>query len=734
MGYHHLLLLSPPAPPPSVLPSRFPRGGGSGRLPTAVSASANTARSPAVAADIAMGRRAVLLVGVSVLPLLRLRDAAAQATARAQPSTVDLVTDRADVTETEGTQPEEPEENLLQPDVEGPSSRNPLVGLLNAIAIVASGVFAGLLGTSQQEKKALQSTISSMEAKLVENEAAMSMLRESYEKSILDEQAELKKQARKFQEEEASLLDQLASSRKTVASLTEEVQKEKELVEQLNLKIDELKMSIVQTEEDRHLFEGKLKEKTEMLDILHDKVNLLSQEINGKEQYTRELSSSLSAKEDDYQNLNMIYHQTKENLEQVTSRIKQLEKDVLTDKDELISKITLIDSLNEEVQKLYTEKDEAEEKISELMREYSDLKTASEERASRDSELLLEKDVQLNLLEEKLSSALSDSSQDRSTIAELNNELDTTRTMLDTEVMARKDLSDLVKSTEEALRDSRDEVFKLAEELDEVKKSNEDLITQISKFTDESTQLKQALANKIAEAESVSATFSDELASLRGVLKRSQEELEVTSSQLVSVTEAHGDLNKELLDAYKKLESLTNELVKERKINATLNRELEALLKQSLIESEARRALEVDLDEATRSLNEVNESTLSLSKQLENTNYRISSIKEEKEVLSKALEEQKKSTVEAQENMKDAQNIIEKLGTERENFEMRSKMLEDELATAKGEILRLRRQISASESQNARVVLDPTAAPSADAGAPRSSKRIYRRRKYGPAS
>ncbi|KAK3140569.1 hypothetical protein QOZ80_5AG0402730 [Eleusine coracana subsp. coracana] len=733
MGYHHLLLLSPPAPPPSVYPSRFPRGGGSGRVPTAVSASANTARSPTVAVDVATGRRAVLLVGVSVLPLLRLRDAAAQATARAQPSTLDLVTDRADVSETEGTQPEEPEENLLQPDVEGSSSRNPLGGLLNAIAIIASGVFAGLLGTSQQEKKALQSTISSMEAKLVENEAAMSMLRESYEKSILDEQAELKKQARKFQEE-ASLLDQLASSRKTVASLTEEVQKEKELVEQLNLEIDELKMSIVQAEEDRHLFEGKLKEKTEMLDILHDKVNLLSQEINGKEQYTRELSSSLSAKQDDYQNLNMIYHQTKENLEQVTSRIKQLEKDVLTDKDELISKRTLIDSLNEEVQKLYTEKDEAEEKISELMREYSDLKTASEERASRDSELLLEKDVQLNLLEEKLSSALSDSSQDRSTIAELNNELDTTRTMLDTEVMARKGLSDLVKSTEEALRDSKDEVFKLSEELDEVKKSNEDLITQISKFTDESTQLKQTLANKIAEAESVSATLSDELASLRGILKRSQEELEVTSSQLVSVSEAHGDLNKELLDAYKKLESLTNELVKERKINATLNRELEALVKQSLIESEARRALEIDLDEATRSLNEVNESTLSLSKQLENTNYRISSIKEEKEVLSKALEEQKKSTVEAQENMKDAQNIIEKLGTERENFEMRSKMLEDELATAKGEILRLRRQISASESQNARVVLDTTAAPSADAGAPRSSKRIYRRRKNGPAS
>ncbi|CAN6336458.1 unnamed protein product [Urochloa humidicola] len=101
MGYHHLLLLSqlaPQPPRPALLPA--PRGrrcGGAGRAPTAILASAsNAARSPsvaAVAADDATRRRAVLLVGVSVLPLLRLRDAAAAAAAvRAQRSTVDLVT------------------------------------------------------------------------------------------------------------------------------------------------------------------------------------------------------------------------------------------------------------------------------------------------------------------------------------------------------------------------------------------------------------------------------------------------------------------------------------------------------------------------------------------------------------------------------------------------------------------------------------------------------------------
>uniref|UniRef100_A0A0A9CZ61 MAR-binding filament-like protein 1-1 n=1 Tax=Arundo donax TaxID=35708 RepID=A0A0A9CZ61_ARUDO len=490
-----------------------------------------------------------------------------------------------------------------------------------------------------------------------------------------------------------------------------------------------------------------------MLDILHDKVNLLSQEVNDKEEYIRELSSSLSAKEGDYQNLNVLYNQTKENLQQANSQIQKLEKDVLADKEDLKSKISLIDSLNEKLQTLYTERSEAEEKISALTREYAELKTISEEKASHNSELLFEKDGQLNQLEEKLSAALSDSSKNRTIITELNNELDTTRTMLDNEVGSRNFLSELVQSTEEALRDSRNEVFKLTEELNEVKRSNRDLITQISKLTDEASEVKQALGNKIVEAESVSATLSDELASVREILKKSHEELEVTSNQLVSVTEAHGDLNKELLDAYKKLESTTNELVKERKINATLNRELEALVKQSVIESEARRALQVDLDEATKSLNEVNESTLSLSKQLESTNSRISAIKEEKEMLSKVLEEQKKSTVEAQENMEDAQNTIKRLGTERESFEMRSKKLEDELATAKGEILRLRRHISTSGFQNTQVLLETSATPStslplkeqpvndrvqntnsAGAGAPRSSKRVYRRRKGGPAA
>lgn len=65
-------------------------------------------------------------------------------------------------TQAETPLPEAPQPESSLPVVQEQSPGNPLAGLLNAIAVVASGVLAGLYGTSEQEKKALQSVISSV--------------------------------------------------------------------------------------------------------------------------------------------------------------------------------------------------------------------------------------------------------------------------------------------------------------------------------------------------------------------------------------------------------------------------------------------------------------------------------------------------------------------------------------------------------------------------------------------
>jgi hypothetical protein len=52
-------------------------------------------------------------------------------------------------------------ESSLQ-SVQEQSTGNPVLGLLNVVVVAASGVLAGLYGTSRQENKALQSIISSV--------------------------------------------------------------------------------------------------------------------------------------------------------------------------------------------------------------------------------------------------------------------------------------------------------------------------------------------------------------------------------------------------------------------------------------------------------------------------------------------------------------------------------------------------------------------------------------------
>jgi chromosome segregation ATPase len=208
--------------------------------------------------------------------------------------------------------------------------------------------------------------------------------------------------------------------------------------------------------------------------------------------------------------------------------------------------------------------------------------------------------------------------------------------------------------------------------------------------------MQEDLSNKLGEAESLSKALSDELVSVKEMVQKAQEELEAASSELASVVKARDNL--------KNLESTTHELVDERKTVTTLNRELEALAKQLHADSEARKALEADLDEATKSLDEMNKSALSLSEELEKTHSRNDTLEAEKESLSKALAEQMKITTEAQENTADAQNLITRFQTEKDSFELRSRHLEEELALAKGEILRLRRQISANRTPKPRTI------------------------------
>jgi hypothetical protein len=74
-----------------------------------------------------------------------------------RPDNTQLEGSQAETTTTEARQPE----SSLQ-SVEEQRPGNPLLGFLGTVGVSASGVLGGLYGTSLQEKKALQSIISSV--------------------------------------------------------------------------------------------------------------------------------------------------------------------------------------------------------------------------------------------------------------------------------------------------------------------------------------------------------------------------------------------------------------------------------------------------------------------------------------------------------------------------------------------------------------------------------------------
>lgn len=294
-----------------------------------------------------------------------------------------------------------------------------------------------------------------LESKLNEKEAVMFMMKENFEKMLQREQEEKKKQERKFEEAETSLLNQLASTSETKEALLQELQNESKLVEELRAQISQLESSITRIAAEKNKLEAEFKEKVENVDVLQDRVVLLGLEINDTEKNIESLKVSLSENESECKKLSSNVEQLRNELPLANSTIQQLKEELLGTKAELNSKISLIDSLNEKIQSLSSEKDNCVQRIKDLMKDYDHLKTSSDRRAAHDAELLSKKEDQIRDIEEKLELAIAEGRDNNAIIAELRKEKDDLEALLEREASTVKILKGELQSTQEALGASK---------------------------------------------------------------------------------------------------------------------------------------------------------------------------------------------------------------------------------------------------------------------------------------
>ncbi|XP_022954147.1 MAR-binding filament-like protein 1-1 [Cucurbita moschata] len=628
-------------------------------------------------------RRAILFLGISVFPILQLKAQALESSAQ----------EKTEVKAQEGN------ENIeLAAEIEKPS--NPFVPLLNVIGVFGSGVLGSLYGIARKEKIAADMALESMNAELKEKESSIISMRRSYEAKLLNEQEERTNQLRKAKEEQISLVNQLNTANLTIGRLGQELRNEKGKIEELNVCISSLQNDLSNAEEDKHTLEAKLQESLESIELLQERVNLLGLELEDKENSIQKINSSLAEKEGELKNLFSSYDRAKDELVAARLEIQRLKDELLNNKEELETRISMVDELNANVASLVIARDDYMRKLENANDEYDRLKLSAEKKASLDAELLRDREQEIQELQEKLKIAVKEVHGNQTRIDDLTQERDVLIKKLELESSNAQILKDELEVARGNLSESRTQASDLGNQLKESKRKCSELESEVSRLQAESDEVRNSLQSKFEEAKQNGEILANELSETKELLTKTSEELKNMSGELAVVIESRNGLQKELDDAYRKAETISNDLEEERKVVVSLNKEIQTLEKQNVKDKEARKCLETDLEEAIKSLDEMNRNALLLSKELEKSNSHVANLEDEKEALRRSVTDQKNAAIEAQENLEDAHNIVMKLGKERDSFENMTKKLEADLASAKGEILRLRREIKSSNKTN----------------------------------
>ncbi|XP_019198862.1 PREDICTED: MAR-binding filament-like protein 1-1 [Ipomoea nil] len=628
-------------------------------------------------------RRLILFAGISILPLLQLR-------ARA------LEVSPADISELKATDQKQEVERKIQGGES--QSQNPFLSLLNGFGFYGTGVLGALYALARKEKAISDEALESMSAKLEEKEATIVSMGKKFESELLKEKEKQNKQQMEANEEQQALLNRLNSTNITIKNLEGEVQKEKKFVEELKVAMDRLQAELKKAGEEKNKLQGELEEKAGTVEVLQEKTNLQSLEIKDKEESLHKTSTKLAETEARLNELSSSYQRSQSELVGLTSENKELKNEILKKERELESRNAVVDGLEVQLNSLIVERNELNKKLDAIQNDYNNLKSASEKKAASDAMLLNEQQQKLQQLQKQLDIASDEASKSKVIITNLTLEQVDLKKTLDAELDTVNGLKQELQIAQENLEKSRNEVSDLKNELEQSRKLCSELEAEVSAVRADFVKTRESLHETIDEAKRGAELLAAELTATKELLRKTNEEMEIISRELASVSETRDSLQKELVDVYKRAESAANDLKEERNIIANLKKELQAVETQILKDKEVQKSLEADLEETTKSLVELNQNAMVLSKNLELANSTISGLEDEKEMLQKSLSEQKQVSQEARENMEDAHTLVMRLGKERENLEKRAKKLEEELASAKGEILRLRSQMNSSKT------------------------------------
>lgn len=567
-----------------------------------------------------------------------------------------------------------------------------LPGFINFLGYLGSGVLGGFYWLERQAKLSSVSALEDLTSKLKAKEDAMVSLKEQLEGKLLEERDQASQKYKEARTECETLSSELASVTQLTNNQEKELDAKKSMVENLEKQIDILQAAKLEAGKQKAILEKSLSNEQNKVKQLEDEIGTLTSDIHTKGLDIIKLRSTLLDKEKASADLSSRLSETTEDLSHAHHRIEELENEKSTITEKLSQSETLVQELRGKLAIAVSHGEKTEKKLALAHQELDGLKRSSVQQLKAVEGSLTSKVKEVEDLRLQLDDALRESGQNKKIICNLQEEISVLQKKTNEGNLAIEQLTGELGASTQALETAKAQIDSLTQELETTTESNNRLDKKILDVQQESelklSSLKQALDHEHA----LSSKLNEELKKVKEDLDFSRREASLLNEQFKKLEISYKQLKKDFTESEEAVKVTGMALTKEKESAATNKKQLEAARKAVAEAKENIKFLRQDVERAKIEVDNMNKDVKELSKQLESANAKVASLETEKASLTSLLNEERRVSSNLREKVNQVDVALGKLSKEKETTTKRAKKLEGELASTKGEMLRMKKQ------------------------------------------
>eukprot|EP00249_Psilotum_nudum_P022377 c28491_g1_i1 orf=1525-3960(-) len=563
---------------------------------------------------------------------------------------------------------------------------------LNSIGVAGSGILGAFYFSKHKAKVASDMAVKDARSKLQAREDAIATLKDQL-CGLMSEKEQALKQSKKALEERATLLDELALVKTVADDLRNRLSDEKTAVQSLEGKVERLQTSVKEAEQQCTTLEERLMAELIKGEKLEDEQEVAKSKIKAKAEEIASLHLVLQEKEKVSEDLCSQLSDMSGLMSNAKCRIQELERETSAVSKDLSERDIVVQHLNSKLATAIAQGEEIEKQLATAQLELDQLKESSRKELEEAHQTLSLKEEETQELTQKLNNVSKEAEKNIKVISDLQQEINALHHMLSVENAAIDRLTEDLNSSTLKLETTRAHIAALSEDLATSRELKEELDQKILDIQTETDKNITSLHQALTQEQTYSSQLKTDLEMAQKELESSKMEINNLEQQTRELEVSYSQLKKELVSSQEVIETTNAALTEHRELTTVTEKQLEFSRRAIAEAKENINLLRADVERARLELDNVNKEVSLLTEKLEVANGKVATLEAEKTLLTESLDRERKLCFALKEKVNQVDMDVAKLSRAKQTSIKKAKKLEGTLASSKGQMLRMKKQI-----------------------------------------